>query len=63
MIGMTQVGKMLMDEGMRKGDVERAKRTALKMLSRGDSLEEIAEVLELSIDTIKVWEEEACALV
>ena len=54
---------MLMDEGMRKGDVERAKRTALKMLSRGDSLEEIAEVLELSIDTIKVWEEEACALV
>ncbi len=62
-IGMTQVGKMLMDEGMRKGDVERAKRTALKMLSRGDSLEEIAEVLELSIDTIKAWEEEACALV
>ena len=24
---------------------------------------EIAEVLELSIDTIKAWEEEACALV
>ena len=42
---------------------ETKKRTARNMLKRGDSLEEIAEVLELSIDTIKAWEEEACALV
>ena len=58
-IGMTQVGKMLMDEARQ----ETKKRTARNMLKRGDSLEEIAEVLELSIDTIKAWEEEACALV
>ena len=58
-IGMTQVGKMLMDEARQ----ETKKRKARNMLKRGDSLEEIAEVLELSIDTIKAWEEEACALV
>lgn len=65
-IGMTQVGKMLMDEGMQKGiqkgDMERAKRTALKMLKRGDSLKNVAEILELPTDTIRAWEEEACAL-
>lgn len=59
-LGMTQVGKMLIDEGMRKGmqkgDMDRAKRTALKMLKRGDSLNDVADVLDLPIDTIKAWE-------
>ncbi|WP_251491839.1 hypothetical protein [Otoolea muris] len=58
-LGMTQVGKMLMDEARQ----ETKKKTARNMLKRGDSLEEIAEVLELSVETIKVWEQEACAVV
>ncbi len=56
---MTQVGKMLMDEA----DTKRAKRTARNMLKRGDSLEEIAEVLELPVETIQSWNLEACTVV
>ena len=78
-LGMTQIGRMLMDEGRQKGrkegrtegrkegrkedDIERAKKTALNMLKRGDSLADVAEILELSPDIIKAWSEEACALV
>ena len=58
-LGMTQVGKMLMDEA----DIKRAKRTARNMLKRGDSLEEIAEVLELPVETIQSWNLEACTVV
>ena len=58
-LGMTQVGKMLMDEA----DIKRAKRTARNMLKRGDSLEEIAEVLELPVETILSWNLEACTVV
>ena len=58
-LGMTQVGKMLMDEARQ----ETKKKAARNMLKRGDSLEEIAEVLELSVETIKAWEQEACAVV
>ena len=56
-LGMTEVGKMLIDEGRQ----EIAKKTARNMLKRGDSLEEIAEVLELPVETIKAWEQESCA--
>ena len=74
-IGMTQVGKMLMDEGRREGRQEgrvegrlegrqeTARKTARNMLKRGDSPEAIAEVLELPVETIKAWEQEACAVV
>ena len=58
-LGMTEVGKMLIDEGRQ----EIAKKTARNMLKRGDSLEEIAEVLELPVETIKAWEQESCAVV
>ncbi len=70
-LGMTQVGKMLIDEGIQKGiqkgmqkgiqkgDMDRAKRTALNMLKRGDSLNDVADVLEFPVDTIKAWKEEA----
>lgn len=73
-LGMTQVGKMLIDEGMQRGiqkglqkglqqgDLERAKKTALNMLKRGDALMDVAEILELPADTIKAWEEEACTM-
>ena len=50
-------------EGRKEGDIERAKKTALNMLKRGDSLADVAEILELSPDIIKAWSEEACALV
>ncbi len=66
-LGMTQVGRMLMDEGRqegrREGDMERARKTALNMLKRGDSLKDVAEILELPVDVIKSWEQEACAVV
>ncbi len=58
-IGMTQVGKMLMDEGRQ----EAVRKTARNMLKRGDSPETIAEVLELPVETIKTWEKEIYAAV
>lgn len=68
---MTQVGKMLMDEGrqeglqegLQKGQQKTAKKTAKNMLKRGDSIEDIAEVLELPTETIKAWEKEFFAVV
>lgn len=61
-LSMTQVGQMLIDrgrrEGRREGDYERAKKTALKLLKKGDSLNDIAEILELPADTIKAWEKD-----
>ena len=62
-VGMTQVGKMLMDEGRQEGRQEAVKKTAINMLKRGDSPESIAEVLELPVETIKGWEQEACVVV
>lgn len=65
-LGMTQVGRMLIEEGRQEGrqegSLDTAKKTARNMLKRGDSLEAIAEVLELSVETIKAWEQEACAM-
>jgi len=58
---MTQVGKMLMDEGRQEGRQEEAKKNARNMLKRGDSLEEIVEVLELPVETIRSWNLKACA--
>ena len=55
---MTQVGKMLMDEGRQ----EEAKKNARNMLKRGDSLEEIAEILEIPVETIRSWNLEACVM-
>ena len=66
-LGMTQVGKMLMDEGrqegLQKGQQKTAKKTAKNMLKRRDSIEDIAEVLELPTETIKAWEKEFFAVV
>ena len=43
--------------------MERDRNTALNMLKRGDSLKDVAEILELPVDVIKSWEQEACAVV
>ncbi len=59
-LGVTQVGRMLMDEGRQEGRQETAKKTARNMLKRGDSPEAIAEVLEFPVETIRAWEKEAC---
>lgn len=61
-LGMTQVGKMLMDEARQQGDLERARKTALNMLKRGDPLDDIADILDLPVDRIKAWEEETCVM-
>ena len=61
-LGMTQVGMMLMDEGRQKGLQESQQKTAKNMLKRGNPPEEIAEILELPIETIKAWEKEFYAI-
>lgn len=55
MLGMTQVGQMLIDEGRQEGRKDEAKKAARNMWRRGTSLEEIAEILELSVETLKEW--------
>lgn len=51
---MTQVGKMLIDEGRQ----EEARKNARNMLKRGDSVEAVAEILEVPVETVKAWEKE-----
>lgn len=68
---MTQVGKMLFDEGRlegrreghQEGDLARARKTAINMFARGDSASAIAEILELPIDMVEAWREEALCTV
>ena len=47
-LGMTQVGRMLMEEGRQ----EEARKNARNLLKRGTPLEEIAEILELPVETV-----------
>ena len=53
---MAQVEEMLIDErrqeGIQEGRQEIAKKIARNMLKRGDSIEAIAEVLELPVEAI-----------
>ena len=76
---MTQIGKMLIDEGRQEGrregrqegrkegrqegDIERAKKTARNMLKRGTSVKDVAEILELPLDTIESWMGETLTIV
>lgn len=57
-LSMTQVGKMLFDEGRQEGAIEQARKTALNMFARGDLAEEIAAMLGFPVETIKRWKEE-----
>lgn len=54
-LGMTQVGKMLLDEGIQKGRQEEATQTTINMLRSGKfSIEEIKEyVPRLSTEEIR----------
>ena len=60
---MTQVGKMLMDEGRLEGRQEEARKNARNLLKRGIPMEEIAEILELPVETVQSWNLEACTVV
>ena len=51
------------EEGCEEGRIGQAKKTAVNMRKRGCSFDEIAEILELPSDTIRVWAEEADVLV
>ena len=42
-------------EGMAAGELNKAKKMALKMYKKGDSIEEIAEMVEFSVDQVKEW--------
>ena len=42
-------------EGMAAGELNKAKKMALKMYKKGDSIEEIAEMAEFSVDQVKEW--------
>lgn len=57
-LGMTQVGKLLIDEGRKEGDYARAKKTAITMLKRNTPCEEVAEILEFPVSIIQDWQKE-----
>jgi predicted transposase/invertase (TIGR01784 family) len=42
-------------EKMQEGRINQAKKTASNMLKRGLSLNEVAEILELPVETIRSW--------
>ena len=42
-------------EGMAAGELNKAKKMALKMYQKGDSIEKIAEMAEFSVDQVKEW--------
>ena len=54
-VDMCQAVADMRKEERLEGRQEAYRRTVRNMLKRGDSREEIAEVLELSIETIKAW--------
>ncbi len=50
---------MIREEGREEGDLKRARKTAANMLKDGDSIDKVARVLELSLDTIRAWMEKS----
>ncbi len=55
-VDMCQAVADMRKKERQEGRQEADRRTARNMLKRGNSLEEIAEILELPIETIKAWE-------
>ena len=45
----------LYDEGVKEGEVLKAKRSALLLSKKGTALSDIAEVLEVGIDIVQEW--------
>ena len=57
-VDMCQAVADMRKKERQEGRQEADRRTARNMLKRGNSLEEIAEILELPMETIKAWEQE-----
>ena len=55
---MTQIGQMLIEEGIEKGERKKAYSSAHNMYKRGFSAEEAAEILEESVTVVASWYEE-----
>ena len=54
-IDMCKAVKDMIDEGSATGELNKAKKMALKMYKNGDSIKKIAETAEVSLDQVKEW--------
>ena len=54
-IDMCKAVKDMIDEGIATGEINKAKKMALKMYKNGDSIKKIAETAEVSLDQVKEW--------
>lgn len=54
-IDMCKAVKDMIDEGIATGELNKAKKMALKMYKNGDSIKKIAETAEVSLDQVKEW--------
>lgn len=54
-IDVCKAVKDMIDEGIATGELNKAKKMALKMYKNGDSIKKIAETAEVSIDLVKEW--------
>lgn len=52
---MCKVMEQLRDESLAEGRETQAKDTALRMLQKGFSIEEIADIINVSVETVKQW--------
>ena len=55
MSDMCKVMEELRDESRKEGKIEQAKTTALKMSQKGMSIDEIAELVGFSVETVTEW--------
>ena len=44
--------------GLSAGKMEQARETAYRLCDKGMSVEEIADIIEISVDTLRLWLEE-----
>ena len=55
MSDMCKVMEELRDESRKEGKIEQAKTTVLKMSQKGMSIDEIAELVGFSVETVTEW--------
>ena len=53
---MCKVMEQLRDESLAEGRETQAKDTALRMLQKGFSIEEIADIINVSVEIVKQWQ-------
>ena len=52
---MCKIAEEIFDEGLERGRKEHAKEMAFKMATRGDSVNEIADMVGYDAKTVKTW--------